>query len=41
MNNPNEFCFNCGVKNDMNNFAFTNTCGTFHIICLECKRKEE
>ena len=34
--NSNEFCFKCGIKNDVNNFAFDDTGGGFHIICLKC-----
>jgi len=40
MDNPNKFCFNCGKENDLNNFAFTETGETFHIICLNCKEEE-
>lgn len=38
--NPNKFCFLCGKENDLNNFAFTEVDGTFHIICLPCKWRE-
>ena len=40
MDNPNKFCFNCGILNDLNNFAFTSIGDTFHIICLKCKDEE-